>query len=201
MCWPGLAEWVIPCEWLICIHNNNSGGKEKRRIGNDRMSFDSNLLGQQQVCVGNLSEHLRYTPTHPCLHPQWATTIGINISGLVSIVPACVRVDFVPSVSTATCSPPTPHHSDSLLKGLQTELWGGGASCLLCQWAGLVPPSQHWHSTWGGLTSCLSLCPHFYFAALPPSTDPRVNKVTFHLFFHVSLLSLFLPLAAIFWIL
>lgn len=44
----------------------------------------------------------------------------------------------------------------------------------------------------GGLTFCLSLCPCFHFAAPPallPSTDLRVNGVTFHLFFHVSLQS------------
>lgn len=29
-------------------------------------------------------------------------------------------------------------------------------------------PCQHWHNTWGGLTSCLLLCPHFHFAASPP---------------------------------
>lgn len=65
-------------------------------------------------------------------------------------------------------------------------------------------PCQHWHNTWGGLTSCLSLCPHFYIAAppaRPPSKDPGVNKVAFDLFFHVLFLSSSLPLASPIWIL
>lgn len=64
---------------------------------------------------------------------------------------------------------------------------GHGVHCARgSAWYPLPTLAQHL----GGLTSCLSLCPRFHFAAptaLLPSTDSRVNRVTFHLRFHVSL--------------
>lgn len=66
---------------------------------------------------------------------------------------------------------------------------GHGVHCARgSAWYPLPMLAQHL----GGLTSSLSLCPCFHFAAPPallPSTDLRVNGVTFHLFFHVSLQS------------
>lgn len=73
---------------------------------------------------------------------------------------------------------------------------GHGVHCARgSAWYPLPMLAQHL----GGLSSCLSLCPRFHFAgppALLPFTDPRVNRVTFHLFFHVSLQSPPCPLPA-----
>lgn len=43
-------------------------------------------------------------------------------------------------------------------------------------------PCQHWHNTWGGLTSCLSLCLHFYFATPPKFLRPQIQGSTRSLF-------------------
>lgn len=56
-------------------------------------------------------------------------------------------------------------------------------------------PCQHWHNTWGGLTSCLSLCPHFHFAApLTPLSIHRSRGQQGHFSSFLScVLAVFLP--------
>lgn len=186
------------------------GGKGvEARIGYPlTATFLASSRGVWVICQNTSNTHTRLPLPLLSLsnyHGHRYSRISVRCASVFVCVHACACTRVLSRVfSAATCSPPTSCYSDSLFKGLHTEAFGGGGlmSAVPVGWPGT--PCQHWHNTWGGLTSCLTLCPHFYFApppAPPPSRDPRVNKVTFHLFFQVSLLSLSLPLASPVWIL
>lgn len=186
------------------------GGKGgEARIGYPlTATFLASSRGVWVICQNTANTHTHTGVPLPLLsvsnyHGHQYFRISVRCACVFVCVHACACTWVLSQVfSAATCSPPTSYYSDSLFKGLRTEAsegargMGGLMSAVPVGRPGT--PCQHWHNTWGGLTSCLTLCLHFYFVARlapPPFMDPRVNKVTFHLFFQVSLLSLPLPLA------
>lgn len=65
--------------------------------------------------------------------------------------------------------PPSTIHTASLRRSTLRHGWQGGEGGMLSAVPEGRPgtPCQRWHNTWGGLTSCLWLWPHFHFAAPP----------------------------------
>lgn len=154
---------MIPCEWLMCIHNNNSGGKGRKQRGEDQISFDSNLL-DQQGCVANLSEHLKFSD--PSLLSSMS---NYRKHQCFRIKVHCVQADF----SLFFCHlqpPPAPAYLRSSILRNEGE---GGTWCPLCQGVRLVPPANA-GTTPGGINFLPLAEPMLSFCH--PSRPPSIHR-------------------------
>lgn len=149
----------------MCIHNNNSGGEGRKRRGEDQISFDSNLLDQQQGCVANLSEHLKFT--YPSLLSSMS---NYRKHQYFRIRVHCVRADF--SLTFFFCHLQPPPFSTAYLRSsiLRNE---GGTWCPLCQRVSLVPPANA-GTTPGGINFQPLAVPMLSFCR--PSRPPSIHR-------------------------